>query len=169
YEEVSPYIKDGVFIDSGVIYDIIDGYISVRFSKKNTDKFKRINFYLDKIKLNNKWDKFLITPHVLAEVCGYVNRTYDRKEWEKQYPKIIELIMPLLKEMVDRPNLRKNKLLSYVNTKHPVVEIGDISIYLATDLMLQAQKKVAMLTKDWDMDKKYEDNRNVLVMHTDVF
>ena len=43
--------------------------------------------FLDFIKVNNRWNKFFITPHILAEVCGHLNRDYRKYQ---NYGKIIE-------------------------------------------------------------------------------
>ncbi len=114
---------------------------------------------MDFIKLNNEWEKFLITPHILTEVLQHF--TNDKYYEGRKYQEILNEIMPVLQRMRER-NIEKDKILSYVNYSRPVIEMGDISIFVATDDSSNSNEKIAVLSADRLMIYEFVDNPLVL-------
>ena len=69
--------------------------------------------------------------------------------------------MPVLQRMRER-NIEKDKILSYVNYSRPVIEMGDISIFVATDDSSNSNEKIAVLSADRLMIYEFVDNPLVL-------
>ncbi len=157
---IYPHIKNGVVIDTSVFKIIVDGIICTRFSKKESPEFADILLFLDYLKMNNKWSKFFITPHVLTEVCTQLRNGYSK--W-KNFPKIIEEILPIITEMEDKV-VKKNEILRLIDLKNPVIEIGDMSIFVIADDFVSRNVKIAILTNDNELNKRYEDSRSVMVL-----
>ena len=160
-KDVIPFIKHGVIIDTCVVKTLIDGFIAKRISKRRDEDldFTMLDGFLDLIKLNNKWEKFLITPHILTEVLQHF--TNDKYYEGRKYQEILNEIMPVLQRMRER-NIEKDKILSYVNYSRPVIEMGDISIFVATDDSSNSNEKIAVLSADRLMIYEFVDNPLVL-------
>lgn len=162
-KDIIPFIKNGIIIDTSVIKIIIDGLVSTRISKKKLDElsdYKKLLDFLDLIKVNNKWNKFFITPHILTEVCTHLRNKYNK--WEN-YNKIIEEVLPLLKDMKERL-VNKTDIITRIDFKNPIVEVGDISIFVVADNFVTTLSKVAILAKDDELNKKYQYSTKVMVM-----
>ena len=71
--------------------------------------------------------------------------------------------MPLLKDTREHL-VQKDKIIEYINLKNPVIEIGDISIFVTADDFINRYGKVAVLSNDYELNKRYEDSKNVMVM-----
>lgn len=129
--EIAPFIKSGIIIDTSVFKIIVDGVVKTKFTKQRSEEFESLLLFLDLIKMNNRWDKFFITP--------------------------------LLKAMEEK-NIKKDSILSYIDLKIPVVEIGDISICLTANDFVSKAEKAAILSSDHGLNQKYQDSKNIMVM-----
>lgn len=162
-KDIIPFIKNGIIIDTSVVKIIIDGLVSTRICRKKLEDLpdyeKLLNFF-DYIKVNNEWDKFLITPHILTEVCTHLRNDYSR--WNN-YKRIIEEVLPILKS-VEEKSVAKNDIMNCVDLKNPIIEIGDISIFMVADNFLNTVKRIAILAKDRELNRRYQDSPNVMVM-----
>lgn len=159
-KDVSPYTKNGILIDTSVFKEIVDGTVKTRFEKKESSEFKMILIFLDLIKTNNKWHKFVITPHIFTEICKHLHNDHSH---HKHYKKIVDLIVPMLSEMRE-DDVQKDRILKYIDFNSPVIEIGDISIFIVADNFVRKNEKVAILSKDDGFNKKYEYDKNVMIM-----
>ena len=52
--DILPFIKNGVIIDTSVLKIIFDGIVSARISKKPCDELNKILLFLDRIKVRDK-------------------------------------------------------------------------------------------------------------------
>jgi len=159
-KDIYPYIKNGILIDTSVFKVIVDGIVCTRLSNKKSPEFEEILFFLDYIKMNNRWSKFFITPHVLTEVCTHIRNEYSK--W-LNYKEIIKQIIPILEGMEDKV-VKKDEILQFIDIENPVVEIGDISIFVIADDFVGRNEKVAILANDRELNKKYEYTKNVLLL-----
>lgn len=159
-QDIYPHIKNGVIIDTSVFLTIVDGIVIKRFSNKKSSEFEKILQFLDILKINNRWSKFFITPHILTEVCNNIRNTYSKR---CDFAEIVNAVMPLIAGMEDR-SVTKGEILRYINFKKPVLEIGDISIYVIADDFAQKDSKIAILATDYGFSKKYEYNKYVMVL-----
>jgi hypothetical protein len=159
--DIVPYIRNGILIDTCVFKIIVDGIVITKISKKSSRDFENILLFLDLIKMSNKWNKFFITPHILTEICRHLKNDYN--QWSN-YKSIIEEVIPILNTMGEK-NVGKESILSYVDMKKPILEIGDISICLVADEVIVSGEKMALLSIDSDLNAKYVDSRNILVMN----
>ncbi len=158
--DISPFVHNGIIIDTSVFKLIVDGVVCTRISKRKSEEFDQLLLFLDLIKMNNRWDKFFITPHVLTEICTHLRNDY--RKWNN-YKEIVEEIIPVLKAMEEK-NIKKDTILNYIDLKIPVVELGDISICLTADDFMASNKKVAILACDSGLNTKYQDNTDIMVM-----
>ena len=163
---INPYIRNGIIIDACIVREIIDGTISARITKKESPELNKILKFLDIIKCNNKWNKFFITPHVLTEVCQHVREEY--KDWQEP-EKILNEIMPILKDMGDQQVSKGGFLGIIEDKKHLAIEAGDISIFVATNDFLNQKEKIAILSNDGGINHKYEFDNRVMVMDYNSF
>ncbi|MFH2085674.1 MAG: hypothetical protein ABII21_02740 [bacterium] len=138
----------------------MDGIIQTKFAKQKSQEFEDLLNFFQLIKLNNKWEKFYVTPHVLTEICTHFRNTY-RKYY--CYKEIVEEIIPIIKAMGEKI-VDKDSILSYVDFKAPVIEIGDISICLIADDFDSRNEKIAILANDDGINSKYQDNQHIMVM-----
>src|SRR3989338_1573681 len=162
-KDILPYTKEGIFIDTSVLKIFIDGLVELRFQKKQNYDYDNLIVFFEKIYIKNKWQKFFITPHVFTEMCSHVNVSYNKRN---DYKKIIEEILPVFKDMREKL-VMKGDILNYkdVINPNPCIEIGDISIFVASDLEFVNQgKKISILVKDKKFNEEYKNNPNVMVM-----
>ena len=159
-KDILPYIRNAIFIDTSVMKIFINGFITTRFSKKKDEEFEKLLAFFDIIKVSDKWNKFYVTPHVLAEICRHLNNDYRKHH---DYKEKVEEILPILKELQEIV-ITKEKIIGCVDLKNPILEIGDISIFLATEEFIDSSKKVAILVKDERFNEEYEHNLNVMIM-----
>lgn len=159
-QHIYPHIKNGIIIDTSVFKIIVDGIVCTRFSKKEYPEFTEVLSFLDYIKMNNKWGKFFITPHILTEVCTHLRNDYSKY---KNFSEIVKEIIPIIAEMEDKA-VKKYDILRLIDLKNPVLEIGDISIFVIADDFANRGVKVAILANDRGLNKKYEDSKDVMVL-----
>ncbi len=161
-KDILPFIRNGIIIDTTVLEEFINGFISARFTKKESDDHIRLLLFLDYLKIKNNWDKFIITPHILAEVCNHFKNGY--RKHEDYQAKVCEII-PILKEMKEE-DICKDKILEYIDLgcSKPIVEVGDISINLVAENIVSSSQKVSILANDSGFSRTFKHHSNVLVM-----
>lgn len=162
-KDIIPFTKNGIIVDTSIIKIIIDGFISVRFSGRKiseSPEYDNLLKIFDILKINNQWNFFLITPHILAEVCNHFRNQYNKRF---DYKKIVEGFIPILKDM-DEHIVSKSDIIKYVENKKPVIEIGDISIFITADDLIGNKKKISILAKDTRLCESYFAHPNVMVM-----
>ncbi len=160
---IAPFIKNGIVIDACVVFELIDGVISTRFSGTKLNElsdYQQILALLEIIKVKNDWSKFYITPHVLTEVFRYLRDKY-RKRFN--YKDIVKEIFPIFETMGDLP-INKSDFLKKIDMNNPVIEAGDISIFVTADGFLGKKQKVAILTIDNGIKTRYAIEPCVLVL-----
>lgn len=160
-KDILPFIENGIIIDTCVVKEIIDGVISLRISKKKSSELDKIESFFDLIKLNGKWNKFYVTPHILTEVCRHIRDKYYT--W-KDHKAIIDEIMPILKDMGDRPVSKKEFLGVIENNKNLAIEAGDISIFVTADDFMNKKERIAILSNDSGIHDKYKFHPHVMIM-----
>lgn len=162
-DDLIPFIKDGILIDTSVMILFIDGFISVRYSKKSNEDYDCLLNFFNLIKVNNKWDKFRITPQILTEVCNHFKNIYNKTP---NFKDLANDIIPILAEMKDDKEITKKDIISKIDfgLTSPIIEIGDISIFLVADSISNKKEKTSILVKDWRFNEEYKDNSNVMVM-----
>ncbi|MBU4353698.1 hypothetical protein KKA18_03375 [Patescibacteria group bacterium] len=158
--DIAPFLRKGIIIDTSVFKIIVDGIVKTRISKKNSTELKEILDFLYYIKVNNRWNKFFITPHILTEICTRLRNDYRK---HRNYKEIVKEIIPILTEMNEH-NVGKEKIMGSIDFKNPIIEIGDISICLVADDYINNSEKIAILSNDYGLNTKYQDSKNVMVM-----
>ena len=58
----------------------------------------------------------------------------------------------------------KDDFMKRIDKEKPVIEAGDISIFITTDTFTNRKEKIAILTGDSRLNRKYQDNPSVMVM-----
>lgn len=159
-KDIAPFVRNGIIIDTSVFLIILDGIVDTRFSRKPSQQLEQISTFLDLLKVNNRWGKFFVTPHVLTEICTHLRGKYSKNQ---NYKEIVKEIFPILNDMEERC-VKKDEILQSVNLLNPVVEIGDISIFVVADDFASKHTKIAVLANDYELNKRYEDNKDVLVL-----
>jgi hypothetical protein len=161
-KDILPFIRNGIIIDTTVLEDFINGFINARFTKKESDDYIRLLLFLDYLKIKNNWNKFIITPHILAEVCNHFKNSYRKHE---DYQEKVCEIIPMLREMKEE-SISKEKILEYIDLSHnkPIVEVGDISINLVAENIVSSSRKVAILANDSGFSRTFKYHPNVMVM-----
>jgi hypothetical protein len=162
-KDVIPFIKSGIIVDTSIIKIIIDGLVAVRFTKTKMDELPEYNNLLnffDVLKINNRWNMFFITTHILAEICNHFRNQYNKRF---NYREIVKDFLPILAGMGEHP-VSKSSIMEYIETKKPIIEIGDISIFLVADNFISCNQKASILAKDTRLSKTYFDHPNILVM-----
>lgn len=159
-QDVAPYLRNGILIDTSVFKEIVDGIVHTRFEKKKSSELEMITAFLDLIKMNNKWSKFVVTPHILTEICRHFHNDHNHRS---DYKIIVDEVIPILNEMKEN-DVAKDRILNYIDFKNPVIEIGDISIFIVADDFVGKKEKVAILSKDDGFNTKYQYNKDVMIM-----
>ena len=162
-KDIIPFIKNGIIIDTSIIKIIIDGLVLTRISKKRAEElpdYAGLLGFLDLIKVNNRWNKFYITPHILTEVCNHLRNDYNDN---LNYKQIVEEVIPLLGSMAEKL-VEKSRIIGHIDFKNPVIEIGDISIFAIADDFLNETNKIAILSNDRELNRTFADKPNVMVM-----
>ena len=160
--DVLPFIRGGILVDTSALKILINGVVQIRLSGKKLKEqteFEALLFFLQRYKLVGQWNKFYITPHILAETCGHINRDYNHR---KDYCKIIEEILPVLNS-VNEKAIEKKRILDSVDLKKPIIEIGDLSIFLAIEDFTH-DGKTAILVKDSGFNDRYRNDPRVLII-----
>lgn len=158
--DVAPFLRNGILLDTSVFKEIVDGIVTTRFERKTSSELQMITDFLDRIKLTTKWNKFVVTPHILTEICRHFHNDYCRR---RDYKKIVEEIFPMLNNMIEA-QVSKDQILNYIDFSNPIIEIGDISIFVVADGLISNRSKVAILSKDYGFLSKYKYDKNVMVM-----
>lgn len=156
-KEIAPFLKNGVIIDTSVFLNVIDGLVCTKISNKRSLEFEKILKFLDALNLTGKWDKFFITPHILTEVCTHLRNDYNSRK------DVISEIMPLMKSMGEKP-VSKDDFIKHIDLENPIVEAGDISIFVTTNDFTEKKEKVAFLSNDRRLNGKYKDHPHIMVM-----
>lgn len=158
--DIIPFIRNGIIIDTSVLDILINGIVESRISNKKSLEFKHILDFLDLMKVNNQWNKFFITPHILTEVCNHFRNKYCKRD---DYKKIVEEIMPIITTMQENVVI-KDSILKLIDFNNPVIEIGDMSIFVTTSDFINSGKQVAILSNDRIMNSRYQDHKKVMIM-----
>ena len=161
--DVIPFIKNGIIIDTSVIDIIVEGLIETRIAKKKLSQcqdYQNLLVFFDLMKLTNKFDRFCITPHILTEVCNHFRNRYSKRQ---DYAGLIDEVMPLMRDFQEHV-VEKTEVLNRVDLKNPVIEIGDLSIFVAADAIVISGKKIAILSRDRELNRVYASDSKVLVM-----
>ena len=161
FNSVIPFLKNGILIDTSVMYVFIDGHISAQYAKQVIPGHTALLDFFDLIKVSNKWNKFVITPHIFTEVCNHFRKNY-RKRYN--YKELTEDIIPILGDMKECGGILKSEIIEHIDKKNPVIEVGDISIYIAADKLTEDRNKMAILANDSGYNSRYVDNLDVMVM-----
>lgn len=173
YSKILPHMRNGIIIDTSVMRIFLDGFILTHFSGKQEPQYEKLITLFHKLKIitggtedKYNWSKFIITPHILTEICRHIKEKY---KGHNNHNKIIESIIPILKE-INEKDVTKNKILQYVNIKNPIIHIGDISIFLVLEEYSNNSQKIAVLEKDGHFLEAYGDknSQNVLVIDFDI-
>lgn len=162
-KEVMPFLRNGIIVDTSIIFKIIQGHILTRITKKEPKEipdYKNILDFFDLIKVQNQWERFFITPHILTEVCRHFRETYH--SWIN-YPELVSEIMPMLENMKEE-GVNKEDFLKKIDRKNPVIEAGDISIYVLAEGFTFSNKRIALLADDSGITDRYIDHPRVLVL-----
>jgi len=160
---ISPFLRNGLIVDTCVLYELIDGLIKTRIGKKKLDRlsdFEQITAVFDLIHVTQQWHKLYVTPHILTEICTHLENKYNGRQ---DYKKIIEEVFPLLEGMSEY-HVKKEDFCKQIDKDQPVIQSGDISIYVTADDFSAKKEKVAILTKDGGIKKRMKDLPYVLVM-----
>lgn len=158
--DIIPFIRNGIIIDTSVLDILIKGIIDSKIGNKKSLEFQQISDFLDLMKVNNRWEKFFITPHILTEVCNHFRNEYSKRD---DYKKIVGEIMPIIENMQENV-VQKDQIIQLIDFNNPVVEIGDMSIFVTTDDFINSGKQVAILSNDRIMNNKYQDHQKVMIM-----
>ncbi len=159
-KEIGPFLRNGIILDTSVLWEIIDGLVTTRIGRRPHVQYDMILRFLDRIKLNNQWSRFYITPHILTETAHHLRNNYFRRT---DYKRIVEEIMPILK-ILGEYNASKNEFIGRIDFTNPVIEAGDISIFVVADDFLKRQEKIAILSNDDGINAKYQDNPRIMIM-----
>lgn len=160
---IAPFLRNGVILDSCVLYELINGIVEKRISKKELDPlsdFEQINVVFDLLHLASRRNKLYITPHILTETCRYLEITYNRR---RDYVKIVNEVFPMLENMSEYP-VSKDDFCKQIDRQRPIIEAGDISIFVTADNFMGKKEKIAILTKDGGIRNKYKDLPYVLII-----
>lgn len=159
--KVVPYIHNGIIIDTSVIDIIIEGVVVSHIARKNSPELDKILRFLELLKMSNNWSRFYITPHILTEVCTHIRNNYNKR---LDYKRVIEEVMPILKSMKEPSTIKNNEILDRIEINLPIVEVGDISIYITAENFANKKDNIAILANDSGLNSKYASIPHVLVM-----
>jgi len=161
-KHILPFTKNGVFIDTSVMKIFIDGFLEWKFSKKLEKDYQGLSDLFEALKLTN-WNKLLITPHILTEICHHFVCDKDRDK-RKDYCDMVKIVIPILDEIKEEKEITKENILKLINMDKPVIELGDISIFVAVDDIVNSSCKTAILVNDAGFNNRYENHPNVLII-----
>jgi len=161
---IQPFIKNGIIIDTSVLKIFIDGLISVKINKKKSEELDKILSFFDIIKVG--WDKFYITPHVLAETCNHFRNDYS-KAYRHCYSQIVKEVFPII-ETIKEKEVKKEQIMKLIDYDKPIIEIGDMSIFVIADELIDRKEKIAILAKDNGFNERYEFDKKVMIMDYNV-
>lgn len=164
-KDVLPYIDNGIIIDTSVLKIFINGFVNVQISKKTSQEYDDLIKFFELIKINNQWAKVMITHHIFTEICIHIRNNYRMNH---NYNEIIKNIIPILVNTKEY-NIKKDNILNHIDMKDPIIEIGDISIYLTIKNYEKNGEKICVFEKDGKFLKEYGDEtiKNVMVIDYD--
>lgn len=155
--EIIPFIRNGIIIDTSVLLKIIEGLVCTRISKRKSSELEKILRFLDALKLTEKWDKFFITPHILTEVCTHLRNDYDSRK------DVVCEVLPIITKMGELLTSKKD-FIKQIDLENPIIEAGDISIFVVTDEFVSRKEKITFLSNDGRLNGKFRDHPNVGVL-----
>jgi hypothetical protein len=161
--DILPFTKNGILIDTSIMKIFLDGFTKLRFSKIKDEEYEDLIAIFEYLHVANKWHKFWITPHLFTEICQHFCQDENRNK-RCDFHKIVEEVMPILKEIQEERNITKDNILELIDKNKPVIEMGDLSIFIAIENILETKKKFCVIEKDKDIRDKYIDYPNVLVI-----
>lgn len=162
-KDIIPFTKNGIIVDTSIIKLFVDGLISIRISKKKIEElsdYKKLLDILDLIKINNKWSKFVITPHILTEVCTHLRNDYCK---QNNYCDIVKEVIPFLKDIKEEI-IEKHHIIERIDFENPIIEVGDISIFIVAESFINSKRKVAILANDRELNRQFQDSPNIMVI-----
>ncbi|MFZ2205353.1 MAG: hypothetical protein WAV23_02065 [Minisyncoccia bacterium] len=160
---IEPFLRNGIIIDTCVLYELINGLVETRISKKKLDilsEFEQINVVFDLLHVTQHLNKLYVTPHILTETCRHLEVNYNNR---LDYKDIVEEVFPILEGMSEY-SVSKIDFCKQIDKAKPIIESGDISIFVMADDFTDKKKKIAILTKDERIKDKYKLLPYVLVM-----
>lgn len=165
-KHILPYTRKGIFIDTSVMKIFIDGFIQLRFSNQKNQEYDDLISLFELLKVENKWNKFWITPHLFTEICRHFCQN-DKRNKRDDFKEMVKEIIPILKEINEEREITKDSILNLIDKDKPIIEIGDLSIFVAIDTTLDTIKKIAVIAKDEGIKEKYENYPNVMIIDYD--
>lgn len=160
---IEPFLRNGIIIDTCVLYEIIDGLVETRIRKNKLgilSEFEQINIVFDLLHVTQQFNKLYVTPHILTETCRHLENNYNK---HNNYKEIVEEIFPILEGMKEY-SVSKDDFFKQIDKINPIIESGDISIFVTADDFTTKREKIAILTKDERIKDKYKTFPYVLVM-----
>jgi hypothetical protein len=172
YKDIFPYMAK-IFLDTSIMKIFIDGFIKKEFSKKIDNEYENLISLFERLKLRAnceeeksaintiKWNKFWVTPQIFTEICSHFYCDYNRRG---DFKRIIDIIIPVFKEMNEKIEISKEKIIELIENKKPIIELGDFSIFIAVDDITKNYGKVSVLAKDRGISERFENYPNVLMI-----
>lgn len=160
---IEPFLRNGIIIDTCVLYEIIDGLVETRIRKNKLDilsEFEQINVVFDLLHVTQQFNKLYVTPHILTETCRHLENNYNKNN---RYREIVEEVFPILEGMKEY-GVSKDDFCKQIDKNNPIIESGDISIFVTADNFTSRKEKITILTKDQRIKEKYKTLPYILVM-----
>ncbi len=177
YKHIFPFMAK-IFLDTSVMKIFIDGFIKEVFSKQKDYEYENLIRLLEKLKLINDdfekerkplietiiWSKFWITPQIFTEICRHFYCEHNKRG---DFGGIIDKIIPIFKEINEKGEISKERIIQVIEDKKPIIELGDFSIFIAVDDITENQGKISVLAKDRGIKDRFKDYPNVLMIDYD--
>jgi hypothetical protein len=129
-------------------------------------EYEKIVNLLELTRLNDNWDKFFLTPHIMTETCSHINAEHNR---DVDFEDIVRKIMSIIEKSEEKLVCKKDFMGCIVYRSGMKLEPGDISIYAVVDEFIKEKKKIAILTKDAGFTTRYAVSPYVMVIdHTQI-
>ena len=169
-KKIWSFTRNGVIIDTSILLEFINGMIKRQRGSGvvggEMAEYQKIVNLLELTRLNDNWDKFYLTPHIMTETCSRVNVEHNR---DVDFEDIAKQIMSIVDKSEEKMVCKKDFLGCIVYRSGMKLEPGDISIYAVADQFQKDKKKVAILTKDWGFTNRYAKSPYVMVIdHTQI-
>ncbi len=163
-KHIGPFTRNGILVDTSVLWEMLQGLIVTRIEKKEAIEFQKIVSFLDAIQIRNRWEKFLITPQILTETFNQFRNIYSKfGDYKERAAEIMPIIAPMVERGVSKAEVMK-LVDEEMGGEKPIIEVGDISIFVAADDLVERSEKIAIITKDGRMIDKYRNNDRVMIM-----
>jgi len=161
-KDILPYTCHGIFIDTSIMKALIEGFINWKFSKTKDYNYQNLNDIFTLLHLKN-WNQFFITPHILTEICHHFY--YDNKRNKrKDFCDMAKSVIPILKDITEEKEITKEELLNLIDLNKPVIELGNISIFVAVDNIIKKTDKIAILSNNNRFTERYENHPNIMII-----